>query len=182
MVRGTKTQEDENRLLSYEERDILGEVATKDPPFSQRAQALLAIDEGTTQTEAGRQAGLTHGQVRYWLKKFRESGMSAFPEELLDQATQDAAVDEVQPDLPEAEKTVDPVEEAPEHQTAEPAAEAVTLQEKAPEAKKKPKEKTKKRAKKKPKKKSKQKPKKQVEGKSKKGKKPAKKTKKKSKK
>ena len=79
MTTGTKTQEKENRLLSYEERDILGEVATKDPPFSQRAQALLAIDEGTTQAAAGQQAGLTKGQVRYWLTKFRKVRIAIFP-------------------------------------------------------------------------------------------------------
>ncbi len=61
MTTGIKTQEKGNRLLSYEERDILGEVDTKDPPFSQRAQALLAIDEGTTHAAAGQQAGLTKG-------------------------------------------------------------------------------------------------------------------------
>jgi transposase-like protein len=158
--------EKEKQLLSSEERAVLSQIATKEPPHSRRAQALLAIDEGTTQTEAGRQAGLTHGQVRYWLIKFRESGMSAFPEELLNQARQDAGVDEVRPDLPEAE------------QTAEPVDEAVGLQEDAPKAKKKGKKKAKKKGKKEPKKK----PKKKAKRKSKKGKKPAKKTKKKGKK
>ena len=82
--------EEEKQMLSSEERAVLSQIAAKEPPHSARAQALLAIDEGTTQTEAGRQAGLTHGQVRYWLIKFRKSGMSAFPEELLNQARQDA--------------------------------------------------------------------------------------------
>ena len=100
-----ESPEKEKQLLSSEERAVLSQIATKEPPHSARAQALLAIDKGTTQTEAGRQAGLTHGQVRYWLIKFRESGMSAFPEELLNQARQDAGVDEVRPDLPEAEQT-----------------------------------------------------------------------------
>ncbi len=159
--------EKEKQLLSSEERAVLSQIATKEPPHSRRAQALLAIDEGTTQTEAGRQAGLTLGQVRYWLIKFRKSGMSTFPEELLNQARQDAGVDEVRPDLPEAE------------QTAEPVDEAVALQEDAPKAKKKGKKKAKKKGKKKTQAKPKKKPKKQAKRKSKKGKKPVKKTKKK---
>ena len=176
MTAKTKNHENlekEKQLLNSEERALLSQIATKEPPHSRRAQALLAIDEGTTQTEAGRQAGLTKGQVRYWLSKFRKSGMSAFPEELLIQARQDAGVDEVRPDLPEAEQTAEPVEEA------------VALQEVAPKAKKKGKKKAKKKGKKtqaKTKKKPKKKPKKQAKRKSKKGKKPAKKTKKKGKK
>lgn len=157
------------QLLSSEERSVLRQMANKEPPHSQRAEMLLAIDEGATQAEAGSLAGLTKGQVRYWLTKFRKIGMSAFPEELLNQARQDAGVDEVRPDLPEAE------------QTAEPVDEVVALQEDAPKAKKKGKKKAKKKGKKtqaKPKKK----PKKQTKKKSKKGKKPAKKTKKKGKK
>ena len=163
----------EKRLLSSEERAVLSQIANKEPPHSQRAEMLLAIDEGATQAEAGNLAGLTKGQVRYWLTKFRKIGMSSFPEELLNQVRQDAGVDEVRPDLPEAE------------QTAEPVDEAVALQEDAPKAKKKGKKKAKKKGKKtqaKSKKKSKKKPKKQAKRKSKKGKKPAKKTKKKGKK
>lgn len=78
----------DNGLLSSEERASLGQIATKDPPYGQRAQALLAIDGGATQAEAGRLAGLTAGQVRYWLAKFRRDGTNIFPDELLDQTLQ----------------------------------------------------------------------------------------------
>jgi transposase-like protein len=165
-----ESPQEEKQMLSSEERAVLSQIAAMEPPHSARAQALLAIDEGTAQTEAGRQAGLTHGQVRYWLIKFRKSGLSAFPEELLSQARQDAGVDEVRPDLPEAEET------------AEPVAEAAAPQEDAPKAKKKGKKKGKKKTQAKAKKKPKKKPKKQAKKKSKKGKKPAKKSKKKGKK
>jgi hypothetical protein len=61
MVAGIETQEKENRLLSGEERDTVSENTTKDQPSSQLAEALVAIDKGTTQSAAGQQAGLTAG-------------------------------------------------------------------------------------------------------------------------
>lgn len=132
--------ENAHRLLGAEEQAIFGQIATTEPPHSARAQALLAIDEGATQVEAGRQAGLTREQVRYWLNKFRRDGISIFPEELLNQAQQAPGEEGAQQDLPDAEETAGPVDEAAE------------LQEDAPKAKKKS---AKKMAKKKSKKKSK---------------------------
>ena len=168
MTTKTKNQEspeNETRLLSSEERAILSQISTKEPPYSSRAQALLAIDEGTTQVEAGRQAGLTKGQVRYWLGKFRKDGTSIFPEELLNQAQQAVGEDEVQQEMPVAEETAGPVDEA------------AAQQEDAPKAKKKPKKKAKKKTKKASKSKKIKKPK--QDKKKKKGEKPTKKTKKK---
>jgi hypothetical protein len=155
MVTGNKTQEKENRLLSYEERDILGEVATKDPPFSQRAQALLAIDEGTTQAAAGQQAGLTKGQVRYWLTKFRKVRIAIFPEELLDQVQQEdadappsLAEPVASPDTPDLEQEEDEEEAQQEMldvpEPAGPVDEAEAQQDDSPKAKKKAKKKPKK--------------------------------------
>jgi hypothetical protein len=118
----------ESRLLSSEERAIFSQIATKEPPHGPRAQALLAIDEGATQTEAGQQAGLTKGQLRYWLGKFRKDGTAIFPHELLSQA---------QPE--EAQQELLDVEE-----TAGPADEAAPQQKVTPKAKKKPKKKSKK--------------------------------------
>ena len=164
MTTKTKNQESpekEDRLLSSKERAILSQIATDEPPHSWRAQALLAIDEGATQVEAGRQAGLTKGQVRYWLDKFRKDGTSIFPEELLNQAQQAVGEDEVQQEMPVAEETAGPVDEA------------AAQQEDAPKPKKKAKKKTKKASKSKKIKKPKQ------DKKKKKGKKPTKKTKKK---
>ena len=118
----------ESRLLSSEERAIFSQIATKEPPHSSRAQALLAIDEGATQSEAGQQAGLTKGQVRYWLTKFRKDGTAIFPKDLLSQA---------QPE--EAQQELLDVEE-----TAGPADEAAPQKKVTPKAKKKPKKKSKK--------------------------------------
>ena len=68
------------KLLSPEERVVFKQLAAGEAPWSQRAQALLALDEGATQAQAGNQAGLTQGQVRYWLGRYREDGLSIFPE------------------------------------------------------------------------------------------------------
>ena len=163
MTTGIKTQEKGNRLLSYEERDILGEVATKDPPFSQRAQALLAIDEGTTQAAAGQKAGLTKGQMRYWLTKFRKVRIAIFPEELLDQIQRDEGDEVDQQEMLGAEETVVPVDETEAQKEDLPKA-----KKKAKKSKKmkKPKQAKKKKKGKKSAKKSKKKVSKKVKGKS----------------
>jgi transposase-like protein len=82
---GPNERESENRqaagkLLNLEERAVCERVAAGEAPWSQRAQALLALDEGATQVGAGGRAGLTQGQVRYWLGRFRQDGLGIFPE------------------------------------------------------------------------------------------------------
>ena len=67
-------------LLSPEARAACERIAAGDAPWSQRAQALLAVDEGATRAEAGQRAGLTQGQVKYWLGRFRLDQLSIFPE------------------------------------------------------------------------------------------------------
>jgi hypothetical protein len=68
------------RLLSVEECDACEILAEGDSLQSRRAQALLALDEGATHKQASEQAGLTLGQLKYWLKKFRNGRMTIFPE------------------------------------------------------------------------------------------------------
>jgi hypothetical protein len=76
-----KTKIQENQLLTSEERAACEGFASGDPPHSQRAIALLALDNGATQAQAAGQAGLTKGQVRYWLDRFRQERLAIFPEE-----------------------------------------------------------------------------------------------------
>ena len=71
---------EEGKLLTPQERQVCQQISTGEAPHSQRAQALLALDEGATQTQAGQQAGLTRNQVKYWLGKFLREGLDAFPE------------------------------------------------------------------------------------------------------
>jgi hypothetical protein len=41
------------------------------------------LDKGVTQAEAGRRAGLSRGQLWYWLTKFRQQRLDIFPPDLL---------------------------------------------------------------------------------------------------
>ena len=79
---GTETTENAQGpedLLTPEEREICGRVATTDAPHSQRALALMALDQGVTQAEAAQLSGLTAGQVRYWRDSFRQKRLGIFP-------------------------------------------------------------------------------------------------------
>jgi hypothetical protein len=92
-AKGPNERESDNwqaagKLLNREERAVCERVAAGEAPWSQRAQALLALDEGATQVGAGGRAGLTHGQVRYWLGRFRQDGLSIFPESEEAEATE----------------------------------------------------------------------------------------------
>ena len=71
------------KLLSAQEREAFKMISTGNDLHGQRALALLAIDEGSTQEQAGQRAGLTTGQVKYWLGKFRRVRMDIFPEQVL---------------------------------------------------------------------------------------------------
>ena len=138
----------EKQLLSSEEQAVLSQVAAKEPPHSQRAQALLAIDEGATQAEAGTLSGLTRNQVRYWLTKFRANRTAIFPDELLIQSQQ-VATDSSQvsaeltapPEVPDFEQPEEEEDAPPEllaaEETAGPADSAPVEQEDKPKVKKK---------------------------------------------
>jgi Mg-chelatase subunit ChlI len=73
----------EGKLLSAQERVAFRMISTGNDLHGQRAIALLAIDEGASQVEAAQLAGLTPGQVKYWLGKFRRVRMEIFPEQVL---------------------------------------------------------------------------------------------------
>ena len=85
-----KTSQEE-RLLSEQERIAFKMISSGKDLHGQRAIALLAIDGGASQAEAARQAGLTPGQVKYWLGKFRQVRMQIFPDELLTAEAQEKA-------------------------------------------------------------------------------------------
>ena len=73
----------EGRLLSDQEREAFKMISTGNDLHGQRAIALLAIDDGATQAEAAQKSGLTAGQVKYWLGKFRQVRMEIFPDQVL---------------------------------------------------------------------------------------------------
>ena len=71
----------EDKLLAPTEREALKMISAGSAPHSQRAAALLAIDGGATQMQAAEQTGLSRGQVKYWLSKFRQARLDIFPEQ-----------------------------------------------------------------------------------------------------
>lgn len=74
--------ENKEPLLTADERTVLENLAKQADIEGQRAAALLAIDEGATQTAAADRTGLTKGQVQYILQKFRSERLLAFPDGL----------------------------------------------------------------------------------------------------
>lgn len=70
-------------LITEEESLVLEAIAQSVVPYSLRAQALLAIDAGSSAVQAAGVAGLKDTQVRYWVGRFRNSRLQVFPEELL---------------------------------------------------------------------------------------------------
>lgn len=74
----------EGYLLTPQEQVICKQVAAhRQAPHSQRALALLALNENSTQAQAAEQAGLTRGQVKYCVARFRKLRLSIFPDALL---------------------------------------------------------------------------------------------------
>ena len=72
-------------LLTPDEKLVCEKiVALEEAPHSQRASMLLALNAGKTQSKSASQAGITLGNLKYWLKKFRASRMAIFPEVLQD--------------------------------------------------------------------------------------------------
>ncbi|HSG92141.1 MAG TPA: helix-turn-helix domain-containing protein [Methylotenera sp.] len=72
--------EADNKLLSLDKktRKKLEKVADLTHPDAARARALLALDDGLTQTAAATHAGLTLPQLRYWLGRFRSKQLECF--------------------------------------------------------------------------------------------------------
>ena len=71
-------------LLTSPEQAICKQIADHEAPHSQRAVALLALNENGTQTQAAEESGLSVGQVKYWVAEFRKKRLDIFPETLLE--------------------------------------------------------------------------------------------------
>ena len=70
-------------FVNEQESLILEALAQADAPHSQRAQALLAVDAGSTIEQAAQVANLKVTQVRYWLGRFKNGRLAVFPDELV---------------------------------------------------------------------------------------------------
>ena len=83
-------------MLTLKEGAFCRKLAALDKNLAtQRATALLALDEGITRAEAAAKAGLTVGQLRYLLARFRLKRLEMFSDELLGkEPTQEAKAKE----------------------------------------------------------------------------------------
>ena len=72
-----------NTFLTTQEQDFCVQAAKGEAPYSQRALALLALNDGNTQSQAAEKTGLSVGQVRYWVARFRKQSLGIFPDALL---------------------------------------------------------------------------------------------------
>jgi CHAD domain-containing protein len=66
------------RLLPADERAVHERIAAGGDARARRAQALLALDEGDRQAEAGARAGLSTRRVRHWLARYRSDGLAVY--------------------------------------------------------------------------------------------------------
>jgi len=73
-------------LLQPRELAVCQGLAKRSDLHGRRAQALLALNVGDSQTDAGTVSGLSAGQVKYALYQFRQRRLEIFPAELLNSA------------------------------------------------------------------------------------------------
>lgn len=90
-TKGTSEEKGASMLLNNEERLAIEQIANGKSPWNNRAQALLALDEGESDVEAGAASGLRPTQVNYWLRKFQKSGLDIFPMDVLPEPVVDKA-------------------------------------------------------------------------------------------
>ena len=64
---------------------VLEALAQAEVPHSQRAQALLAVDAGSTIEQAAKVANLRVTQVRFWIGRFKNDRLTVFPESLIEE-------------------------------------------------------------------------------------------------
>ena len=83
--------EDDGVLMAAAERAVHEAQASGDGARARRAQALLALDRGLSQVEAGRVAGLSDRRVRYWLARYRVEGTGIYDDEAVDPGSGGAA-------------------------------------------------------------------------------------------
>jgi CHAD domain-containing protein len=95
--------EDDGVLMAAAERAVHEAQASGEGARARRAQALLALDRGLSQVEAGRVAGLSDRRVRYWLARYRVEGTGIYDDEAVDPgsggATAPAEVPKKRPDI-----------------------------------------------------------------------------------
>ena len=89
-----KAKQTGGNLLSAKEKDACRKVSSLEAGLaSQRADALLAIDEGLTWAKASELTGLKQGQIKYLMTTFRKKRLTMFPDDVLNEPQQQAEAD-----------------------------------------------------------------------------------------
>ena len=91
-------------FVTAEESLVLEALVQAEAPYSQRAQALLAVDAGSTIEQAARVANLKVTQVRYWIGRFRNGRLGVFPDWLIDEVEVSVQVASPKPKKKKKEK------------------------------------------------------------------------------
>jgi len=108
-------QKEFDTMMTEEDILVITRISNAEAPHSQRAQALLAVDAGKTQEEAAEASGLRATQVKYWVARYRKSGLAIFPEALM--VEEEIDVVEVEETAVSLEKSVSAnIEQAPTEQ------------------------------------------------------------------
>ena len=66
------------RLFAADERRLHEEMAAVQGAVARRARALLRLDQGATQAQAGADVPLSARRVRYWLARYRVEGLGIY--------------------------------------------------------------------------------------------------------
>ena len=91
------------KLLTQDEKNLCEVIAKLNIRLiSQRAKALLFVDQGNTQAKSAELSSLSIGQLRYLLVLFKEKGINLFPAHLLPQKEETTAPTPEKADEPTA--------------------------------------------------------------------------------
>lgn len=93
-----------DRLLNREERMVVQQITSGKSPWNQRAQALLALDDGDSEAEASAGSGLRPTQVNFWLRKFQQDGLDIFPKDIIPELEADQVELPAVEEIPSQEK------------------------------------------------------------------------------
>jgi CHAD domain-containing protein len=74
----------EHKLLAVPDRDILRRIAERQDWYGLHSRALLALDQGLSNEEAGRRLERSKRTIRRWLADFRKLGLGIFPADILE--------------------------------------------------------------------------------------------------
>lgn len=100
------------QLLSPANQVVCTRLSSSNTPdVCQRAAALILLDQGSTQAETSEKSGLSIGQIRYLVRRFKEKGMELFPAEVLADVADNQPAGQEQP-AATTEAAPDPAETA----------------------------------------------------------------------